>query len=109
MPTKKSTTGSELFIVDNSDEDWKVLRYLHDWCQLSKSIDIATGYFEIGSLLGLKDEWQKVDQIRILMGDEVSLRTRATFERGLESGIPLEQMMRRLGLKPRGRAAAKRG
>jgi hypothetical protein len=25
MPTKKSgTTGSELFIVDNSDEEWKV-------------------------------------------------------------------------------------
>src|SRR5438552_16741934 len=83
MPTKKSTSGSELFIVDNSDEDWKVLRYLHDWCQLSKGIDIASGYFEIGSLLGLKDEWQKVDKIRILMGDEVSARTRDAFERAL--------------------------
>ena len=49
MPKRTSTTGSELFIVDNSDEDWKVLRYLHDWCQISKSIDIATAYFEIGS------------------------------------------------------------
>jgi hypothetical protein len=84
MPNKTSTTGSELFIVDNSDEDWKVLRYLHDWCQLSKSIDIATGYFEIGSLLALKDEWQKVDQIRILMGDEVSRRTHDAFAKGLE-------------------------
>jgi hypothetical protein len=83
MPTRTSKTGSELFIVDNSDVDWKVLRYLHDWCQLSKAIDIATGYFEIGSLLGLKDEWQKVDQIRILMGDEVTLRTKAAFVRGL--------------------------
>ena len=54
MPRRSSSTGSELFIVDNSDEDWKVLRYLHDWCQLSKSIDIATGYFEIGSLLALQ-------------------------------------------------------
>ena len=26
MPTKKSTTGSELFIVDNSDADWKALQ-----------------------------------------------------------------------------------
>src|SRR5258706_8207142 len=76
MPNRTSTSGSELFIVDNSDTDWKVLRYLHDWCQLSKSIDIATGYFEIGALLALKDEWQKVDQLRILMGDEVSRRTR---------------------------------
>jgi len=60
MPCRTSKTGSELFIVDNSDVDWKVLRYLHDWCQISKAIDIATGYFEIGALLGLKDEWQKV-------------------------------------------------
>jgi superfamily II DNA or RNA helicase len=85
MPNRTSPTGSELFIVDNSDADWKVLRYLHDWCQISKSIDIATGYFEIGSLLTLKDEWQKVDRIRILMGDEVSLRTQAAFAQGLAS------------------------
>lgn len=87
METKPEKTskpsGSDLFIVDNSDQDWKVLRYLHDWCQLSKTIDIASGYFEIGSLLALKDEWQKVDQIRILMGDEVSLRTKKMFEEGL--------------------------
>jgi hypothetical protein len=83
MPSRTSKAGSELFIVDHSDEDWKVLRYLHDWCQLSESIDIATGYFEIGSLLGLKDEWQKVDRIRILMGDEVSLRTKRAFDAGL--------------------------
>jgi superfamily II DNA or RNA helicase len=79
MPNRTSVTGSELFIVDNSDADWKVRRYLHDWCQISKAIDIATGYFEIGSLLGLKDEWQKVDKIRILMGDEVSIRTKDAF------------------------------
>ena len=60
MPKKTSKTGSELFIVDNSEKDWKVVKYLHDWCQIAKSIDIATGYFEIGSLLVLKDEWQKV-------------------------------------------------
>lgn len=73
MPKRVSKTGSELFIVDNSDDDWKVVRYLHDWCELSKSIDVATGYFEIGSLLALKEEWQQVDHIRVLMGDEVSL------------------------------------
>src|SRR5207302_6557141 len=83
MPNRQSKTGSELFIVDNSDEDWKVLRYLHEWCQISKAIDVATGYFEIGALLGLKDEWQKVDQIRILMGDEVSKRTKTAFAEGL--------------------------
>lgn len=83
MPKKTSVTGSELFIVDNSDDDWKVLRYLHDWCQISKGVDIATGYFEIGSLLALKDQWQKVDKIRILMGDEVSNRTHDAFAKSL--------------------------
>ena len=84
MPKRTSKTGSELFIVDNSEDDWKVQRYLHDWCQLSKSIDVATGYFEIGGLLGLKDEWQKVDAIRILMGDEVSRRTKKAFSDALQ-------------------------
>lgn len=51
MPRRSSSTGSELFIVDNSDDDWKAPRYIRDWCEISKSIDIATAYFEIGSLL----------------------------------------------------------
>ncbi len=83
MPKRTSKSGSELFIVDNSDDDWKVLRYLHDWCGISKAIDIASGYFEIGSLLALRDEWKKVDSIRILMGDEVSKRTKSAFANGL--------------------------
>lgn len=83
MPNRTSKTGSELFIVDNSDEDWKALRYLRDWCQISKGTDIATAYFEIGSLLGLDGEWQKVDQFRILMGDEVTRRTKAALTEGV--------------------------
>ena len=43
-------SASDLFIVDNSDADWKVRSYLKDWCERSKAIDIATGYFEIGAL-----------------------------------------------------------
>ena len=49
MPKKTSTTGSELFIVDNSEQDWKVLKYLNQWCEISSKIDIATAFFEIGS------------------------------------------------------------
>ena len=79
MPNRTSTTGSELFIVDNSDIDWKVVRYLHDWCQISKAIDCATGNFEIGGLLALEGEWQKVDQFRILMGCDVTPRTKGAF------------------------------
>src|SRR5580765_300440 len=83
MPKRTSLTGSELFIVDNSDTDWKALRYLHEWCQISRAIDVATAYFEIGSLLALDGEWQKVDKIRILMGAEVSLRSHAVFQEAL--------------------------
>lgn len=39
---------------------------------ISSSIDIATGSFEIGALLELDGDWQKVDRFRILMGDEVT-------------------------------------
>ena len=83
MTSDKRVQGSDLLIVDNSDKDWKVLRYLHDWCELAESLDIATGYFEIGSLLALKGEWQKIDRIRILMGDEVSKRTKQALVEGL--------------------------
>lgn len=79
--------ASDLFIVDNSDGDWKVRSYLSDWCELSKAIDIATGYFEIGALLCLKEKWQSVDRIRILMGDEVSLRTKQAFVQGLQKVV----------------------
>ena len=81
---KPAGRGGDLFIVDNSDTDWKVRSYLSDWCELSSAIDIATGYFEISALLGLQEKWQTVDHIRILMGDEVSSRTKRAFARGLE-------------------------
>ncbi|WP_336953093.1 phospholipase D-like domain-containing protein [Sphingobium aromaticivastans] len=84
MPKRNShKTGSELFIVDNSEDDWRALRYIKDWCELSKSIDIASGFFEVGALLALDGEWQKLDKIRILMGDEVSRRTKRAFEAAL--------------------------
>ncbi len=77
MPRRvHTTTGAELFIVDNSDDEWKALRYLRDWCQISTSIDVATAYFEIGSLLALDGAWQKTERIRVLMGDEVAARTK---------------------------------
>ena len=83
MPQSETKSGSELFIVDNSEADWKVQRYLREWCEIARKIDIATGYFEIGSLLALEPGWQKVDEIRILMGDEVTKRTRQALVDGV--------------------------
>lgn len=61
MGQESPKQGGDLFIVDNSDQDWKVRRYLSDWADLADSFDIATGYFEIGALLALDSQWQKLD------------------------------------------------
>ena len=54
--------GGDLFIVDNSVDGWTGLRYLQEWCDLAKSFDIATGFFEIGSLLALNQKWQSLEK-----------------------------------------------
>jgi phosphatidylserine/phosphatidylglycerophosphate/cardiolipin synthase-like enzyme len=68
--------GRDLFIVDNSVSGWTALRYLEEWSGIAKAFDIATGYFEIGSLLALDRKWQPLEEIRILMGAETASRTR---------------------------------
>jgi superfamily II DNA or RNA helicase len=83
VETNETRKASDLFIVDNSDTDWKVRSYLSEWCDIARAIDIATGYFEIGALLCLKDRWRSVEKLRLLIGDEVSFRTKRAFENGL--------------------------
>lgn len=81
MEHKKS--GNDLFIVDNSDSEWKVREYLREWTEIAHQFDIATGYFEIGALLAMDGQWQKLDKLRLLMGDEVTKRTRDALNAGL--------------------------
>lgn len=45
-PSDAPKTGGELFIVDNSDEAWKGLRYLQDWTEIASACDIETGFFD---------------------------------------------------------------
>ena len=88
-----------LFIVDNREPEHSGFHYLREWCELAKSFDIATGYFEIGALLELDGHWQKLDKIRILMGDEVTHRTkkalleavRARAEEKLEDSLEADK------------------
>lgn len=70
------SAGRELFIVDNSVAGWTGLRYLEEWSGIARAFDIATGFFEIGSLLALNGKWQELEKIRILMGSETTQRTR---------------------------------
>jgi hypothetical protein len=77
--------GGDLFIVDNSISGWTGLRYLQDWTDYATSFDIATGFFEIGSLLELDGKWQQLEKIRILMGDEMTRRTRKALLEAIKS------------------------
>ena len=36
---------NNLYIVDNSEENRSVKKYLSDWCKISKQMDIASGIF----------------------------------------------------------------
>ena len=62
-------------IIDNRGDN-KVLQALQRLLPNLQKMDIATGVFEIGSLLLLEGFWQNLDRIRILMGDETTKRTK---------------------------------
>ena len=80
-----SRKGGHLFIVDNSVSGWTGLRYLKEWADIARAFDIATGYFEIGALLGLEGQWQPLEKIRILMGAETTYRTRQALLDAVQS------------------------
>jgi hypothetical protein len=84
MVENESKGSEELFIVDNSDQDWKVIDYLREWTDIASIFDIATGFLEIGALLSLDGYWQKLEKMRILMGDEVSRRTKQALLNGIQ-------------------------
>lgn len=54
LGVKRGKSGGDLFIVDNSDSDWKVRDYLYEWADIASAFDVATGYFEIGALLAME-------------------------------------------------------
>lgn len=78
-------THQRLYVVDNSITEQTVKQYLTEWCQVSKQMDIATGYLEIGGLLDLDSEWQKLDKIRIILGNEMTRRTRNVIDEVVQS------------------------
>lgn len=87
-----------LYYVDNSLDNWNVRDYLREWCKVSKQMDVATGYLEIGGLLDLDQEWQKLEKIRIILGDEVTKRTKEVIDHvvdhilaGIKNSVDAEQ------------------
>src|SRR3954452_5510145 len=82
--------GRDLFVVDNSVSGWTGLRYLEEWSGIAKSFDIATGYFEIGSLLALDGLWQPLEKVRILMGADTTHRTRKALLESVKNAVVAE-------------------
>ncbi len=78
---------NDLFIVDNNGDERSVRKYLKQWCPISRQMDIATGYLEAGGLLDLDGEWQKMKKIRIILGNEMTKRTKSVID-----GIALYMM-----------------
>lgn len=80
-------TNKNLNIIDNSTVEQSVQRYLSEWCSISKQVDIATGYWEIGGLLSLDTDWQKLDKVRIILGNEVTNRTKSVIDAFVEATL----------------------
>ena len=70
-------------LVDNRDDN-TVLNALRKLLPYAHSLDVATGTFEIGSLLALDGLWQPLDKVRVLMGDETTKRTRVELIESLK-------------------------
>ena len=70
----------EPFLIDNSTERGSIRDVLLEWAENARTLDIATGFFEIGALLALGDARRTVDRIRILIGAEVSRQTAAALQ-----------------------------
>ena len=87
--------NENLYIVDNSAPKSTVKQYLTEWCDISKQMDIATGYLEIGGLLTLDTNWQKLDKIHIILGNEVTQRTATVLGSAVAQGF-LSQMQESL-------------
>jgi SNF2 family DNA or RNA helicase len=69
-------------LVDNRPGN-QMLYAVRRLMQESTTLDVATGYFEVGALLDLDGEWQQLQRIRLLMGNEVSRKTRIAFVEAL--------------------------
>ncbi|MDQ2687391.1 MAG: phospholipase D-like domain-containing protein, partial [Armatimonadota bacterium] len=69
-------------ILDNRGEN-TVLAAFRRLLPQTRQWDVATGYFEVGSLLDLDGQWQALEGMRVLLGDEMTRRTRDELIRSL--------------------------
>lgn len=96
---RKTLPDEPLFVVDNAEGGRSGLQYLREWCEVARAFDIATGFFEVAALVALDGDWQKLEKIRLLVGDEVTRGTkqailkaiRSRVEAGLDAGLDADK------------------
>ncbi len=59
---------------------------------VAQSLDVATGFFEVGSFVDLDGKWQHLDHIRLLMGDEINKSSKLAFLQALRRRDGLERI-----------------
>ena len=69
-------------ILDNRNNN-TVLNALQKLVPSLQKLDVATGVFEVGSLLQLEGLWQQVPKIRIMMGNETTKTTKKAIVEAL--------------------------
>ena len=69
-------------IIDNRNAD-KLITAFQKLLPNLETMDVSTGIFEVGAFLLLEGLWQSLKQIRILMGDETTRRTKQEIVRAL--------------------------
>lgn len=70
-------------LVDNLGDN-TLLNALRQLLPFAQAFDVATGTFEIGSLLALDGLWQQLTKTRVMMGDETTRRTRTELLEALK-------------------------
>jgi len=71
-------------IIDNRESN-TILEALKRLLPESNTLDVATGYFEIGALLALDGYWNALEHVEILMGDETTKRTRTELANAIKA------------------------
>ncbi|MHC4891957.1 MAG: helicase-related protein [Planctomycetota bacterium] len=66
----------EIRIVDNSTDASKLEEALRRSMAPGGTLDVATGYFDVGALLALGEGWESLSGMRILLGASSGERTR---------------------------------
>ncbi len=70
-------------IIDNRKSN-TVLEALKRLLPNLNKMDVATGVFEVGSMLQLEKSWESLEQIRILMGDETTKTTKKAISEAVQ-------------------------